>query len=146
MTTLAVTSVSSLLCHASTCFRIGSKLRCIRSAPTEMQSMSENDCECLASTGVNTPVTMLPNSGRREVQLPRSRLLANEERLHFSGYAIWLATAFSSRPTLGPRYRSHGTRLVNSTLTGDFFPQPARHDLRSALRWFHAACLPRLPA
>ncbi len=43
-------------------------------------------------------------------------------------------------------YRSHGTRLVNSTFTGEFFPQPARHDLRSALRWFHAACLPRLPA
>src|SRR5258708_22528591 len=31
MTTLAVTSVNSLFCHASTCFRIGSKFRCIRS-------------------------------------------------------------------------------------------------------------------
>src|SRR5712692_5894102 len=60
MTTLAVTSVSSLLCHASTCFRIGSKLRCIRSTPTEMQSMSENDLECFASTGVNTPGTISP--------------------------------------------------------------------------------------
>src|SRR5712692_6610531 len=57
MTTLAVTSVSSLLCHASTCFRIGSKLRCIRSTPTEMQSTSENDFECFASTGVNAPET-----------------------------------------------------------------------------------------
>src|SRR6267154_448824 len=55
MTTFAVTSVNSLLCQASTCFRIGSKLRCIRSTPTEMQSISENDFECLASTGVNTP-------------------------------------------------------------------------------------------
>src|SRR5215470_4315686 len=53
MTTLAVTSVSSHPCHASTCFRIGSKLRCIRSTPTEMQSMSENDFECLANTGVS---------------------------------------------------------------------------------------------
>src|SRR5260370_8738510 len=61
MTTLAVTSVSSLRCHASTCLRIGSKLRCIRSTPTEMQSMSEKDFECFASTGVNTPVTMSPN-------------------------------------------------------------------------------------
>ena len=26
--------------------------------PTEIQSMSKNDFECLASTGVNTPVTM----------------------------------------------------------------------------------------
>src|SRR5882762_9735684 len=58
MTTLAVTSVNSLLCQASTCFRIGSKLRCIRSTPTEMQSMSENDFECFASTGVNGPETM----------------------------------------------------------------------------------------
>src|SRR5229473_6790460 len=46
MTTFAVTSASSLLCHASTCFRMGSKFRCIRSTPTEMQSMSENDFEC----------------------------------------------------------------------------------------------------
>src|SRR6266496_1475663 len=60
MTTLAVTSVNSLLCQASTCFRIGSKFRCIRSTPTEMQSMSENDFECFASTGVNTPMTISP--------------------------------------------------------------------------------------
>src|ERR1700719_2840337 len=53
MTTLAVTSVSSIRCHACTCFRIGSKFRCIRLTPTEMQSMSENDFECFASTGVN---------------------------------------------------------------------------------------------
>src|SRR6266851_6533738 len=62
MTTLAVTSVSSPLCHASTCLRIGSKLRCIPSTPTERQSTSENDFECFASTGVNTPETMLPSS------------------------------------------------------------------------------------
>src|SRR6267154_2661991 len=62
MTTLAVRSVNSLLCQVSTCFRIGSKFRCIRSTPTEMQSMSENDFECFANTGVNTPGTMLPSS------------------------------------------------------------------------------------
>ena len=44
-------------------FRIGSKFRCIRSTPTEMQSMSENDFECFASTGVNAPETTFPNSG-----------------------------------------------------------------------------------
>jgi len=55
VTTLAVTSVGSLLCQASTCFRIGSKLRCIRSTPTELQSMSKNDFECFANPGVNTP-------------------------------------------------------------------------------------------
>ncbi len=42
-------------------FRIGSKFLCIRSTPTETQSMSENDFECFASTGVNTPGTMSPN-------------------------------------------------------------------------------------
>jgi hypothetical protein len=36
---------------------MGSKFRCMRSTPTEMQSMSENDFECLASTGVNTAET-----------------------------------------------------------------------------------------
>jgi len=55
MTTFAVTSVSSLLCHSSTCFRSGSKFRRIRSTPTAMQSISENDFECLASTGVKSP-------------------------------------------------------------------------------------------
>jgi hypothetical protein len=49
----AVTSVSSLRCHASTWFRMGSKLRCIRSTSTAMQSIRENDFECLAKTGVN---------------------------------------------------------------------------------------------
>src|SRR6266851_5719448 len=76
MTTLAVTSVSSLLCQASTCFRMGSKLRCIRSTPTEKQSISENDFECLASTGVNTPETMFPrfNVAFKAVVVPASLL------------------------------------------------------------------------
>jgi 5-methylcytosine-specific restriction endonuclease McrA len=46
MTTFAVTSVNSLRCHSSTCFRIGSKFRCIRSTPTEMQSISGSDIVC----------------------------------------------------------------------------------------------------
>src|ERR1700751_324672 len=59
MTTLAVTSVSSLLRQVSTCLRIGSKLRCMRSMPTEMQSISENDFECFASTGVKSPANAM---------------------------------------------------------------------------------------
>src|SRR4030095_8290440 len=74
MTTLAVTSVNSLLCQASTCFRMGSKFRCIRSTPTETQSINENDFECFASTGVNTPGTMFPNSGTVNIKSPRSPL------------------------------------------------------------------------
>ncbi len=55
-------STSSTRCQASTCFCIGSKFRCMRSTPTEMQSINEKAFECLASTGVNTPETMLPSS------------------------------------------------------------------------------------
>jgi hypothetical protein len=60
--------------QVSTCFRMGSKFLCIRSTPTEMQSIKENDFECLASTGVNAPGTMFPNFGCREVQPPPRRL------------------------------------------------------------------------
>jgi hypothetical protein len=34
---------------------MGSEFGCIRSTPTEMQSLSKNDFERFASTGVNTP-------------------------------------------------------------------------------------------
>lgn len=47
---MRVSSNASL--QVSTC-RIGSKFLCIRSTPTEMWSISENDFECLARTGVN---------------------------------------------------------------------------------------------
>jgi hypothetical protein len=57
-----------------TCLRIGSKFRCMRSTPTEMRSMSENDFECFASTGVNTPVTMFPNSGSVRFSIVRGHL------------------------------------------------------------------------
>ena len=60
-------------------FCMGSKFRCIRSTPTEMQSMSEKDFECFARTGVNTPVTMFPDSGLVNIRFPRSRLLARRE-------------------------------------------------------------------
>ena len=56
----------------STYFRIGSKFRCIRSTPTEMQSMSENDFECFASTGVKTPETMFPNRTRVNLDIPQA--------------------------------------------------------------------------
>src|ERR1700732_3060448 len=73
MSTSVVTSASLLLCHASTCLRMGSKLRCIRSTPTEMQSISENDLECFAGTGVNAPRTMFPDSSPMSVfQKPAS--------------------------------------------------------------------------
>src|ERR1019366_3336279 len=67
MTTLAVTSANSLRCHAFTCSRIGSKLRCTLHGqqPTERQPTSENDFECLASTGVNaTELTKVTSSVR----------------------------------------------------------------------------------
>src|SRR5215469_6498979 len=52
-----------LSCHTSTCLRIGSRSLCIRSLPIEIQSTSENDLECFASTGLNTRGTMFLYSG-----------------------------------------------------------------------------------
>src|SRR5580704_1168758 len=79
MTTLAVTSVSSLLCHISTCFRIGSKFLRIRSTPTEMQSIRENDFECLASTGVKSPANaMFEQTNTRYPQVIAKRMLWGE--------------------------------------------------------------------
>jgi len=43
-----------------------------------MQSMSENDFECFASTGVNTPETTFPNSGAANIRFPRSRLIVTD--------------------------------------------------------------------
>ena len=57
----------------STCLRMGRKLSCIRSTPTEIQATNENDFECLSSTGANTSETMFPDSRSREMQLPRGR-------------------------------------------------------------------------
>jgi hypothetical protein len=53
---IVASRVSSLRCQASTCLRTGSKFRCIRSTSTGIQSMSENDFECFASTGVKSPL------------------------------------------------------------------------------------------
>ena len=50
--------------HASICFRMGSKFRCIGSIPTELQPINENDLECLAIPGVNRPETMFPKNAR----------------------------------------------------------------------------------
>jgi hypothetical protein len=60
--TLTVTSVNFTSLSCFCLLSIDSKVRRMRSTPTEMQSMSENDFECFASTGVNTPGTMLPSS------------------------------------------------------------------------------------
>jgi hypothetical protein len=45
------------------------------STPTETQSISENDFECLASTGVNTPETIFPI--RAAVAISRSPFLGS---------------------------------------------------------------------
>ena len=54
------------------------EFRCIRSTPTEMQSMSENDLECFARTGVKSPANaMLESSAsdRRRVHLRPDSLM-----------------------------------------------------------------------
>ncbi len=52
----------NIKCSIKPCFRIGSKFRCLPSTPTEMQSMSEKDFECLARTGVKSRRTVFPKS------------------------------------------------------------------------------------
>ena len=61
MMTFAASSESWLARQASTCRRIGSKLRCMRSTPTERMSTRLRCLVCLASTGVNAPGSMLPS-------------------------------------------------------------------------------------
>jgi hypothetical protein len=53
MTTLAVTPSIHFPCHGFTSFRIGSKFPL--HSVTAKASTSENDFECLASTGVKAP-------------------------------------------------------------------------------------------
>src|SRR6267143_3563979 len=103
MTTFAVTSVSSLRCHTATCFRMGSKFRCIRSTPTEMQSMSENDFEFRKHRREHA-VAMSPNFGHRQVQLPRSRL----------------APPCIASACVIPRYRIHNISLRSKVLKWRF--------------------------
>src|SRR5208283_2751498 len=52
MTSFAASSESRETFHASTCFLIGSKFRCMRSTPTERMSTRLRCLVCLASTGV----------------------------------------------------------------------------------------------
>ena len=61
MTSFAVSSGRRVPFQASTCFRIGSKFRCMRSTPTERMSTRLRCLVCLASTGVNKPGTILPS-------------------------------------------------------------------------------------
>ena len=42
--------------QASTCFRIGTKLRCMRSTPTARVSTKLRFLVCFAKTGVNAPI------------------------------------------------------------------------------------------
>jgi len=48
-------------CQVSLCVRTGSRLRCIRSTLTEIQSTSKNGFECFGGTRVNTLGTISPH-------------------------------------------------------------------------------------
>src|SRR5258708_39278478 len=100
MTALAVTSVRSLFRQSSTRFRIGLKFRCIRSTPIEMQSISKNDFECLASTGVKTPVAMSSNFRSVRFNFLEADLVRNNFQIARS------ATAFLDRWRPRPSHSS----------------------------------------
>jgi hypothetical protein len=74
----ALTSVSSLFCQASTCFRIGSKLRCMRSTPArDATNERERSRGLVKKTGVNTPGTMFSYSGFVNISVPEANFLAS---------------------------------------------------------------------
>src|SRR6266581_3010821 len=68
MTTFAFTSMSSIRCQVSTCFSDRHEVALHPIDPTEMQSIRETDFECFASTGVNPPVTVFPNSADAKIE------------------------------------------------------------------------------
>lgn len=135
MTTF-VRSVSSHLCQASTCFRIGSKFRCMRSTPTEMQSMRENDFEGLANTGVKSPANAvfkaheqaIPTGhfqkGRHEPFLVAdsngSPLSANPPSISFAPSQA--AGNLTTHPRVSLRFS--GTRTVQTRTSDPLFPDP----------------------
>src|SRR5260370_1411229 len=136
MTALAVTSVRSLFRQSSTRFRIGLKFRCIRSTPIEMQSISKNDFECLASTGVKTPVAMSSNFRSVRFNFLEADLVRNNFQIARS------ATAFRDRSRKAVALRAiwklfrtkSASRKLNLTdlklediATGVFTPVLARH-------------------
>src|SRR5260370_24909267 len=124
MTTFAVTSINSLLCQASTCFRIGSKLRCIRSTPTEMQSMSENDFECFASTGVNTPATIL-----RIWAAAKANFLQGDFPVLIRSVPTWITVAVGRPSPIAPSSPAefHPEALTDPCLTVSTHTAPATH-------------------
>src|SRR5260370_6939483 len=88
MKTFVVTSVNSLLCHASTCFRIGSKFRCIRSTPTSFAALTKTRCTLL--TQFFGPVSVPPCSPFSGEQVTKGELSRSRNR----------ATGFFSKTSL----------------------------------------------
>jgi len=102
-------------------FRIESKLRCLRSTPTEMQSIRENDFECLASTGVNTPEATSPS-------------LCCSVLLRFSNWRMGIPRGAS----VG--LRSGRTRIYNDPLNKSVYLQRHRGPIQSS----KILCEPRI--
>jgi hypothetical protein len=110
--------VSSLLYSVSTCLRIGSKFLCIRSTPTETQSINENDFECLARTGVNTSVTAITRDDRpsldyfhlfrRRFHVQSRYLSADRQEAERTGLDCFVRPGQNSMPDFWVRPRAGG--------------------------------------
>jgi hypothetical protein len=72
LSTSAVTSAKSLLCHAPLASFLlhRPKVRCIRSTSVASESMSENDFEGFANTGVNPLQTLCSSTRIRDIHKP----------------------------------------------------------------------------
>jgi len=86
-----------------------------------MQSMSENDFECFASTGVNTPETMFPNLAlrvRAHARLPQCPWPYSDSHSH--RHLVKLAPVGSARSLKPERLRNMETSLERGPLLERF--------------------------
>ena len=80
--------------HASTCFRIGSKLRCMRSTRREIESSNENDFEVRQNRRVHACDNVSDGAGRQTSHLSRYQwirtgdLLSQEQTHHRPSHTI----------------------------------------------------------
>jgi len=84
--TLALTSVSSRRCHASTCLRMGSKFRCMRSTPTEHEASDD------VNATMNGAISM--SSARQKLLWCMAVVLANGD--HFEELSARLVAGGTS--------------------------------------------------
>src|SRR5271157_1052177 len=109
-----------------------------------MQSISENDLECFASTGVNAPVTMFPDSGSRDLlDFPEANFCV----ARYPTSACHVSGPGSAFTTLWPaRLPSRSVTLTPKAPTASLPPPPFRLLLGGTNQFPSGNCTRRSPA